>query len=52
MVGRIGNDKIRLATVLKEQRDVIIKSGMIVFNGKMVVGVAVDYQIVGDVALG
>jgi hypothetical protein len=38
--------------VLKEQRDVMKMPGLIVFNGIMVVGVAVDYQIVGDVALG
>jgi hypothetical protein len=34
------------------QFDVMKKSGLIVFNGKMVVGFAVDYQVVGNVALG
>jgi len=52
MVRRIDIDKIGLPTVLKVQRDVMKKSGLIVFNGKMVVGVAVNYQVVGDFALG
>lgn len=52
MVRRIDNDKIGLFTVLKVQFDVMKKSGLIVFNGKMVVGFAVDYQVVGNVALG
>lgn len=52
MIRRIDSDKIGTPTVLKVQCDVMKKSGLIVLNGKVVVGVAIDYQVVGDFVLG
>lgn len=52
MIRRIDSDKIGSPTVLKVQRDVMKKSGLIILNGKMVVGVSLDYQVVGDFVLG
>jgi hypothetical protein len=44
--------KIRILPVFKVQRDVLKKTGLVVFNGEVVMSVTVPDQIVGDRALG
>ena len=51
VVRRIALYIIRLLPVFKEQGDVLKKSGLVVFDGKMEMSVAFNY-IVGDLTLG
>ena len=52
VVRRIASDKIRLPPVFKVQRDVLKKSGLVVFDGEVVMCVALVDQVGGDFALG
>lgn len=44
-------DKIRILPVFKVQRDVLKKSGLVVFDGEVVMSVALVNQVGGDLAL-
>jgi hypothetical protein len=52
VVRGIAMHKIRILPVFKVQRDVLKKTGLVVFNGEVVMSVTVPDQIVGDRALG
>ena len=49
---RIDEDKVRILAVLKIKRDVLKKSGLVVFNGEVVMRLALFYHIVGNLVLG
>lgn len=51
MIGGIGQDKIRVFTVVKKQCDVLKKAGLVVFDGEVVMGVAFLDQVVSKVTL-
>jgi len=52
VIRRVAMDKIGVLTVFKIQRDVLKKSGLVVFDGEVVMSFTVPDQIVGDLALG
>ena len=52
VVGRVTNHKIGFLSIGKVQCDVLEKSRLIVFNGKMVMGVAYFDQVSADFTLG
>jgi hypothetical protein len=52
VVRGIAMEKIGLLSVFKVQRDVLKKTGLIVFDGEVIMSVTVLDQIVGDRALG
>lgn len=52
MIRRIDEDKVRVLSVMKIKRDVLKKSGLVIFDGEVVVGLACYYHIVGNLALG
>ncbi len=45
-------DVIRLSPILKQQGDIFQKTTLISFDGKMVMGLTLDNQILGDRTLG
>ena len=52
VIRRVAMDKIGVLTVFKIQRDVLKKSGLVVFDAEVVMSFTVSDQIVGDLALG
>ena len=52
VVRRVAIDKIRFLPVFKVQGDVLKKTGLVVFDRKVVMSVTVSDQIVSDFALG
>ena len=52
MVRRVAIDKIWVPQIFKIQRDVLKKSWLVIFDGEVVIGFTLPYQIVGDLALG
>lgn len=52
MVRRVAIGKIRFLPIFKVQGNVLEKSGLVVFYGKVVVSVTVADQIVSDFVLG
>ena len=52
VIGRVAMDKIWVLTVFKIQRDILKKSGLVVFDAEVVMSFTVSDQIVGDLALG
>jgi len=52
VVRRVVIDKIGVPPVFKVQRDVLKKCGLVVFDGEVVMSVALFDQVGGDLALG
>ena len=52
VIRRVAMDKIGIFPVFKIQGDVFKKSGLVVFDGEVVMSVTFPDQIVGDLALG
>ena len=52
VIRRVDLDKIRIFPVFKIKRDVFKKSGLVVLDGKVIMGVTVSDQVVGYLALG
>jgi len=52
VIRRVAEDKIGLLAVFKIQRDVVKKTGLVVFDGEVVMRFTLADQIVGDLALG
>jgi len=52
VIRRVVLDKIGVVAVFKIKRDVLKKSGLVVFDGEVVMSVTFPDQIVGDIALG
>jgi len=52
VIRRVVLDKIGIFPVFKIQRDVFKKSGLVVFDGEVVMSMTFSDQIVGDTALG
>ena len=52
VIRRVVKDKIGILTIFKIQCDVLKKSGLVVFDGEVVMSVSLSDQIVGYFALG
>jgi hypothetical protein len=52
VIRRVTNDKIRFLPVFKVKRNVLKKSGLVFFNGEVVMSVALINHIGGDFVLG
>ena len=52
VVRRVATDKIGVPPIFKVQRNILKKSGLIVFDGEVVMSFTIPDQIVGDLALG
>ena len=52
VIRRVGHDKIRERAVVKKERDVFKETGLVVFDGEVVVGVTLPDQVIGDMPLG
>ena len=52
VIRRVALDKIGVLAVFKIERDVLKKTGLVVFDGEVVMSFALANQIVGDLALG
>ena len=52
VIRRVAIDKIWVLPVFKIQRDVLKKSGLVVFDGEVVMSVSLVDQVGGDLALG
>jgi hypothetical protein len=52
VIRRVAMDKIGILAVFKIQRDVLKKSGLVVFDAEVVMSFTFPDQIVGDPALG
>lgn len=52
VVGWVVHDKIRFPAVFEKQSDILIQTGLVVFDGKVVMSAALLNQISGDFTLG
>lgn len=52
VIRRVGHDKIRERAVVKKERDVFKETGLVVFDGEVVMGVTLPDQVIGDMPLG
>ncbi len=52
VIRRVALDKIGVLAVFKIERDVLKKTGLVVFDGEVVMSFTLADQIVGDLALG
>jgi hypothetical protein len=51
VVGRVAKDEIGLAAVFEVQTDVVEQSGLVVFDGEVVVGAALLDDVFGELSL-
>ena len=52
MIRRVAKDEIGLAAVFEEQLDIFEDSGLVVFDGEVVVSLSILDDVIGQAALG